>query len=223
MKLYGVPLSVHTRKVQIALRAKGLACDLTVVIPILPETLPENWASLSPTGLIPVLEDGGFCLPDSAAILQYLDAKYPAHPMIPADPRNRGQALWLEAYLGGFFRDAVHPLFHQKIVAPMQGGTPDAGVVDRVLAEVIPKYLAYMDGIANSDWIVGHSFSVADIAVGANLVQLHYLGGSPVLDHYPALARYFERLVRESVFVEQLAAEEPFAANMGLSQAGLRD
>ena len=35
MKLYGVPLSVHTRKVQIALRAKGLACDLTVVIPIL--------------------------------------------------------------------------------------------------------------------------------------------------------------------------------------------
>ncbi|NJN35699.1 MAG: glutathione S-transferase family protein [Nitrospiraceae bacterium] len=223
MKLYGVPLSVHTRKVQIALRAKGLECDLAVVIPILPETLPENWANLSPTGLIPVLEDGAFCLPDSAAILQYLDAKYPAHPMIPADPRNRGQALWLEAYLGGFFRDAVHPLFHQKTVAPMQGGTPDAAVVDRVLAKVIPKYLAYLDGIATGECIVGSSFSVADIAVGANLVQFHYLGGSAVVDHYPALARYFERLVRQPVFVEQLAAEEPFAANMGLSQSGLRD
>ncbi|WP_292406548.1 glutathione S-transferase N-terminal domain-containing protein [Mesorhizobium sp.] len=30
MKLHGVPLSVHTRKVQLALRAKGLDHDLNV-------------------------------------------------------------------------------------------------------------------------------------------------------------------------------------------------
>jgi glutathione S-transferase len=63
MKLYGVPLSVHTRKVQLCLRTKGLDHDLSVMIPIAPDTFPDNWEKLSPTGLIPVLEDGSFTLP----------------------------------------------------------------------------------------------------------------------------------------------------------------
>lgn len=218
MKLYGVPLSVHTRKVQLALRAKGLDHDLNVVIPIMPDTLPANWDRLSPTGLIPVIEDGDFSLPDSAAILQYLDAKYPAKPMIPADAKDRGQAVWIEAYLGACYREVIHPLFQQRIGAPMRGGTPDTNLTDRVLSGVAPKYLEYLNGKAASRWLVGDAFSVADIAVGANLVQFHYVGESISTALYPALAAYFRRLVATPVFVEQLAAEKPFAEQMGIAQ-----
>ncbi|WP_394892451.1 glutathione S-transferase family protein [Mesorhizobium sp. AaZ16] len=221
MKLHGVPLSVHTRKVQLALRAKGLDHELNVVIPILPETLPTNWSQLSPTGLIPVIEDGDFILPDSSAILQYLDAKHPAIPVIPADPRERGRALWIEAYLGAFFRDVIHPLFHQRVVAPMQGGAPDTGLSDRVLSEVAPRYFGYLGGEARSGWLVGEALSIADIAVGTNLVLFHYLGETVSPARYPALSAYFRRLVTTPIFVEQLAAEKPFAEQMGFSQDSL--
>jgi glutathione S-transferase len=221
MKLHGVPLSVHTRKVQLALRAKGLDHDLNVVIPIAPETLPANWDRLSPTGLIPVIEDGDFILPDSGAILQYLDAKHPATPVIPADPQDRGRALWIEAYLGAFFRDVLHPLFHQRVVAPMQGGAPDTGVTDRVLSEIAPRYFGYLEREIRNDWLVGEALSIADIAVGANLVLFHYLGETISPARYPALAAYFRRLVGTPIFVEQLAAEKPFAKQMGFSQASL--
>jgi glutathione S-transferase len=221
MKLHGVPLSVHTRKVQLALRAKGLDHDLNVVIPIMPDTLPANWNQLSPTGLIPVLEDGDFSLPDSSAILHYLDAKHPAKPMIPVDPKNRGRALWIEAYLGAFFREVMHPLFHQRVVAPMRGGKPDTAFTDRVLYEVAPKYLAYLDGMAGGDWLVGDEFSIADIAVGANLVLFHYLGETVSTTRCPALATYFRRLVATPTFVAQLAAEKPFTEQMGFSQESL--
>jgi glutathione S-transferase len=218
MKLHGVPLSVHTRKVQLALRAKGLDHELNVVIPILRETLPANWDRLSPTGLIPVIEDGEFTLPDSGAILQYLDAKHPATPVTPAEPQDRSRALWIEAYLGAFFREVVHPLFHQRVVAPMRGGASDTVLTGRVLSEVAPRYFGYLDGETRGGWLVGEAFSIADIAVGANLVQLHYLGETLSRARYPALSAYFRRLVATPVFVEQLAAEKPFAEQMGLSQ-----
>jgi glutathione S-transferase len=189
-----------------------------VVIPIMPETLPANWDRLSPTGLIPVIEDGDFILPDSGAILQYLDAKHPATPVIPADPEERGRALWIEAYLGAFFRDVLHPLFHQRVVAPMQGGAPDTALTDRVLSEVAPRYFGYLDGETRNDWLVGEALSIADIAVGANLVLFHYLGETISPARYPAFAAYFRRLVRTPVFVAQLAAEKPVTEQMGCSQ-----
>jgi glutathione S-transferase len=222
MILHGVPLSVHTRKVLLALRAKGLDYDLNVVIPIMPDTLPKNWDQLSPTGLIPVIEDGDFSLPDSGAILQYLDAKHPEKPMIPADPKNRGRALWIEAYLGAFFRDVMHPLFHQRVVAPMRGDKPDTALTGRVTSGVMPKYFAFLDGMARGNWLVGDGFSVADIAVGANLVLFHYLGENVSTGSYPALATYFRRLVATPIFVAQLAAEQPFTEQMGFSQDSLR-
>jgi glutathione S-transferase len=218
MKLYGVPLSVHTRKVQLALRAKDIEHDLQVVIPIMPETLPGNWKALSPTGLIPVIEDGEFALPDSAAILQYLDARFPAFPLIPEDPKNRGRAVWIEAYLGGFFREVVHPLFHQRVTAPMRGAKPDQGRIEQVLSEGAPRYFDYLEDQCGGDWLVGEGLSIADIAVGANLIQFHYLGETVSAAHHPALSRYFRRLLATQVFRAQLAAEKPFTEQMGISQ-----
>ena len=220
-KLYGVPLSVHTRKVQLAMRAKGVDHDLQVVIPIMPDTLPDRWSQLSPTGLIPVIEDGDFALPDSGAIIQYLDAKYPGTAVVPLDPQHRGRAIWFEAYLGGFFRDVMHPLFHQRVVNPMRGIAPDTKLADAVLIDVVPRYFEYLEGEIHGTWLVGESHSVADISVGANLVLFYYLGESVSTTRYPALAGYFKRLLTTAPFVEQLQAEAPFTEQMGFSQASL--
>ncbi len=45
--------------------------------------------SLNPYGRVPTLEEDGFVLFESTAILNYLEATRPTPPLVPADTRNR--------------------------------------------------------------------------------------------------------------------------------------
>ena len=47
MKIYGVPLSVHTRKVILAARIKEIPHEVEVVIPVIPDNPPPNWREIS--------------------------------------------------------------------------------------------------------------------------------------------------------------------------------
>src|SRR5262245_60339690 len=110
--IYGVPLSVHTRKTLMTARYKHIEYELEVVIPVIPGQPPADWREKSPTGLIPVMQDDDFMLADSTAICLYLDKKEPTPPMLPADAKGLARALWFDAYAGGtVFREVVHPLF----------------------------------------------------------------------------------------------------------------
>src|SRR3569832_31035 len=75
--IYGIPLSVHARKPIVAAIAKNIAYKVEPVVPFDP---PANWASLSPTGLIPAMQDGDFSVSESGAICLYLERKAPQPP-----------------------------------------------------------------------------------------------------------------------------------------------
>src|SRR5262245_27805860 len=124
LKIYGVPISVHTRKVIVAALAKGLPHEVVPVVPVIPGNPPPNWRELSPTGLIPALTDGDFTVADSAAICGYLDRAYPDKPLYPKAPRDYATALSLEQYAGKLFSDVVRPLFHEVFVHPKVQNVP---------------------------------------------------------------------------------------------------
>src|SRR5574341_857896 len=53
---------------------------------------------VSPTGRVPVLHHGEVVIPDSLAIIEYLEETFPppAHPALwPADRKARARARWL--------------------------------------------------------------------------------------------------------------------------------
>ena len=61
---------------------------------------------VSPTGKVPVLHDRGLVIPDSLAIIEYLEETYPApqHPQLwPRDPAARAHARWLSAAMHSGF------------------------------------------------------------------------------------------------------------------------
>ena len=87
-KLYGVPISVHTRKVIVALRLKRIPYELVPVVPVDPATLPTNWKRISPTGLVPAIDDGGFTLADSTAILAYVEREVPEPSLLPSESNS---------------------------------------------------------------------------------------------------------------------------------------
>jgi glutathione S-transferase len=218
--IHGVPLSVHTRKTIVTAILKKIDYKFEVVIPVIPGNPPANWGTLSPTGLIPVMQDGDFTLADSTAICLYLDRKQPAPPLLPADIRDYARVLWFDAYAGGtIFRHVVHPLFVQTIVGPNIRNVPtNKAVVDDVLMNVQPKILGYLDSQITGKFLVGDTMTLADIAIVSNFIVYQYLGFEIDAARYPKLAGYLRAITASEAFQRALADERPFVDQMGLKR-----
>jgi glutathione S-transferase len=99
LKLYVGPLSLFSRKVEIALGEKGIPYEREFVaftqergfLPRHPAVLAAN-----PKRQVPVLIDGDLSLYDSTIILEYLDELYPNPPLYPATPQDRARCRLLE-------------------------------------------------------------------------------------------------------------------------------
>ena len=144
MKIYGVPFSVHTRKVIVTALEKKLPYENEPVIPFNP---PPGWTDLSPTGKIPAFTDGDVTLCDSSVICAYLERAHPNPPIYPADTRDYIQALWFEEYADGtIFREVIHGLFFNKVIRPKILNTPgDQAAVDTILQEAVPAVFGYLE------------------------------------------------------------------------------
>jgi glutathione S-transferase len=218
--IHGVPLSVHTRKAIVTAILKKIDYRFEVVIPVIPGNPPANWSTLSPTGLIPVMQDGDFMLADSTAICLYLDRKQSAPPICPADIRDYARVLWFDAFAGGtIFRHVVHPLFFQTVVGPNIRNVPtDKAVVDDVLTNVLPKILGYLDRQIAGKFLVGNAMTLADIAIVSNFIVYQYLGFEIDAAQYPKLAGYLRAITATEAFQRALQDETPFVDQMGLKR-----
>lgn len=217
LRIHGVPISVHTRKVIVTALHKGLPYELVPVVPVVPGQTPPDWRTLSPTGKIPVLSDGDFHLADSAAICAYLERLHPQAPLLPAGARDFARALSLEQYAGALFSDVVRPLFHETFVNPNVHRQPvDAARVDAVLHTAAPPMFGYLDGLAGDGFLVAGALSIADIAVVSNLLTYRYLGFGLDAARYPRLSALFDRVLREPALQEALRREAPVVQSMGL-------
>jgi glutathione S-transferase len=220
LTIHGVPLSVHARKVIVTALLKNMDYKVEVVIPVIPDNPPANWSSLSPTGLIPVLQDGDYTLADSNAICLYLEKKQPAPPILPGDAHAYGRALWFDAYAGGtILRHVVRPLLVHNVVNPNINKMPaDKAVIDNVLNTVQPKILGYLDGQIDGKYLVGDSLTLADIAIVSNFIVYQYMGYRIDAARYPRLARYLKEIAATDALATALEDEKPFVANMGLDR-----
>jgi maleylacetoacetate isomerase len=81
-------------RVRIALGLKGLDA---LHIPVHlnrggGEQFDAQFAAINPQSLVPVLNDGGFMLTQSLAILEYLEERYPSPPLLPQSIEERARA-----------------------------------------------------------------------------------------------------------------------------------
>jgi glutathione S-transferase len=87
MILYDAARCPYCARVRILLAEKGLAYE-TVEIDL--SDRPAWLYAKNPSGKVPVLEeDGGFVLPESLVIMQYLEERFPEPPLWPGDPADR--------------------------------------------------------------------------------------------------------------------------------------
>lgn len=190
LTLYGINLSTFTRKVRLALLEKGIPHRLEVA----PMGSPKVKA-LHPLGKIPVLEDQGVAIPDSSVIIAYLERAYPDRPLYPSGAVPLSRALWLEEYADTRLREATLTFFSEHVVKPLFQGKPADETALAAAAGPRDECFKYLEAeLEDRDFAVGDALTVADIAIGAQLVT--YCQGAGPLDaaRWPRLACYFGSL-----------------------------
>ena len=198
--LHGANGSPFVRKVRIALAMKGIEYTQD---PVIPMGVSPEYKRKSPLGKIPCWEDGDFTLPDSSCILAYLERLKPQPALYPADAKAFGRALWFEEYADTKLVEVTGPLFFERVIKPriLKAPTDEARVKD-ALENKVPEVFAYLETQApeSGDAIVGSRFSVADVALGSQFVNIRHGGLEVDAKRWPKLAAYVEALLANPWF-----------------------
>ena len=91
--LYDYYRSSACYRVRIALNLKGVDYEKRTVNLLKSEQQGEEYRSINPQGLVPVLEIDGHRLTQSLAIINYLDLRFPNFPLIPAAAAQRAHVV----------------------------------------------------------------------------------------------------------------------------------
>ena len=100
MKLYLVAISGNSYKVRILLSLLKVPHELIFVDTRNRAHKKPPFLSLNPRGEVPVLEDDGTVLWDSAAILVYLARRHGGEQWLPSDPAAMGEVMQWVALAG---------------------------------------------------------------------------------------------------------------------------
>ena len=163
LKLWGRLNSINVQKAVLALEELGLAYEradagLQFGINRTPEYLAMN-----PNGLVPTLDDDGFVLWESNAIVRYLCASHSAGALWPEDVKIRADAdRWMD-WQTATLSSAMGPGFMGLVrTAPEKR---DADAINASLAKTT-KLVAMLDAhLAGRDYVAGAAYGMADIVL----------------------------------------------------------
>ena len=205
--IHGSPVSPFVRKTLVCLIEKGVEHNVN---PITPFPAPKSHFEISPLGKIPALTDGDVAIPDSSAICGYIEKKHPEVPMYPADASGYGRALWFQIWADSTLAGATASLFFNRVAVRIMKKKPDEAKIQNIITEVQPPVFDYLEAqIGDKDYLVGDQFSIADIAVTCQFVQMMYAREPLPVASHPNIARYINTHIQRKSF-KKLINADPF-------------
>lgn len=175
MKLYMHPVSMTSRPVRLFAAEAGIELDEEVVDLMTGAHHQPAFVAVNPNRLVPVLEDDGFKLTESSAILKYLADKTNS-PAYPKDLKQRAKVNEVMDWFNtNFYRDfgygmAYPQLFphHKRRSDEAQAATVEWGINNsRQWLQVLNDYFI---GPKN-DYLTGDRITIADY-FGIGLITL---------------------------------------------------
>jgi glutathione S-transferase len=231
IKLYSGPLSLYSRKVEIALHEKGLSFERELVAfsqtqgyrPKHPAVLAAN-----PKGQVPVLVDQGVAIYDSTVILDYLEDAYPHPPLFPREAADRARCRLFDVYADEVTIVPLRALMHRT--EPHDDDAPNwlaaeakTAAAEMALAAHFAELDGKLDGKLDGEPYLCRDFSIADIAVFMAVFFSQRLGGPP-LDRHPNLFAWYGRLCARPAFAqvvtEIIAADQELSAPVANAYGG---
>ena len=156
------------------------------------------YRALNPNALIPTIDDDGFVLWESNAILRYLAARY-APALWPVNPAARAMAdRWMDWQFS--YADAQRDAFINLVRKPP--AMRDADAIARSAAACARQMAILNDALLMSPWLSGAAFGLGDIPMGVYAHTWFTLA----IDrpHLSAVADWYTRLTVRPGYAQQV-------------------
>ena len=169
MKLYNSNLSPYATRVRMQLYIKGIKAEL-VAVPAGGSHTPD-YIKINPLEKIPTLDDGGFHLPESSAIMEYLEDTHPTPSLRPADPKERAKMRVIFNIADQYVLTPLFELFEQ-----VNPATRDAKKVDTGLTDLSKALSGLEHFISGGKYALGATPTLADCALVPALFFVNAIG-----------------------------------------------
>lgn len=204
IELYQFEMSSYAEKIRLILDYKGLDYKKVEVTPAIGQV---EVFKISGQRQVPVLKDEGTVIADSTAIAEFLDRKYSDKPIIPADPKLRGQVMLLEQWADDVFginarkglllsmtqnpsfRSAVLPNATPDLVKTFVNSMPSLdflgnlgapiGMSSDKIKDEIRQNLSWLCGILSEQpYLTGNEPTLADFAIAGLSMYIKFPTGN---------------------------------------------
>ena len=188
MQLYNYFRSSAATRVRIALNYKQLDYSKIEINLVNNDQKSSDYLNVNPQGLVPALDDDGNVIYQSLAILEYLDEKYPANPILPKDYFDKAYIRELALSIAC----DIHPLNNLRVL------TYITNTLNHTETEKNEWYQHWIHtGLSSLETVISNSknytgkycykdfFSIADICLIPQLINAKRFNCS--LDNYPTL------------------------------------
>jgi glutathione S-transferase len=205
--LCGFPISNYYNKVKLALLEKGVPFTEEVVMT---KSTDEAVLSASPLAKIPFIRTPQGPLCESQVIVDYLEAAYPAVPLMPADPYAAAKVRELCSFIELHLELVVRDLYPQAFF----GGTVSEGSQARVRKQLEKNIPAFAKLAKFSPYVAGDTYTLADCSAWVSLplvgMATKLVLGEDMLaaavDYKPYMKMIGERPAAQKVAADRKAA-----------------
>jgi glutathione S-transferase len=177
-------------------RVVCMVCEEKSIDYVLTETMlgAAELRRIHPFAKMPVLRHGDFQLCESKAIATYLDRSFSGPPLIPSEPRLAGLTEQWVSLINTAIDATLIRTYLMAYAAPRTSdGQPDRTVIDAVMPAVRRQLDVLDRAVADTGYLVGGQFTLADINLMPILYYVRQLPeGAVALQPTTELGRYFE-------------------------------
>lgn len=165
IKIWGRNNSINVQKVLWCCDELGLAYERIDAGAQFGVVDTPAYRKLNPNGLVPAIEDGGFVLWESNAIVRYLAAKHGAGKLWPQDLRVRADAdRWMDWHMSVLWH-SLRPLFVELVRRTPDKRDPKVvQAAHKATTDAMQILEACLSG---RDYVAGADFTIGDIPVGS--------------------------------------------------------
>ena len=198
LRIWGRKNSINVQKVlwscgELGLQYERIDAGLAFGVNNTPE-----YKAMNPNGLVPTIDDDGFILWESHAIVRYLAREHGVGRLVPEDPRIAADAdRWMEWYNTTLWPN-LRPIFHTLVRTPPE--KRDMNLVEENRKLLAAHWRIVDAQLASREYITGKAFTMGDIPLGVAAYRWFNLSiERPAL---PNVERWYQRLCDRPAFKE---------------------
>jgi glutathione S-transferase len=208
MKLYLFPPSSRVLGIVALKNHLGLDCEVQPIDLRRGDQLAPQYLALNPNKKMPTLEDDGFVLWESNAILFYMAARHPDRGLWPSDSQGQADVLrWLAWESAHWDAESCGMVAYEKASKAVLGlGPADPAFITRGEQNFARFASVLNDSLRDKTWLIGERLTIADFSIGGVVPSAERME-LPV-GKFPEILRWYKCLAALPCWRDALATKD---------------